>query len=538
MKFFFRSSKATVWAIFAVLAFQAFWVNFSHIRWGFAPDFYPWLAGILVISIIYLIALYFARKNKTIHLIAFSFFIVIIAARLFWVRYFDAEQVSDFATYWNVGHSIVVDGLAQQSSRGIYLLRSIFYTAPIQYLFGNNQQYLELVNVFLVIISMLIFYDFGRRVFSAKIAAVALLFFSWNPDIWYGVTLADHDIAFLPWLAGLCWVIYWLDKKLHNKPFISIPVVILLSIAAGILIFGLEAQRGFGLPALLALILLLFYYLYHQYREYKAQRVNDSLSSHIIKKNCLKNSFLIILVILIIPLGTYELSFFTITQAIGVKKGSDTVPNISTKNLIDESNSLPYLSAKDVFGSDRYSEMLPWRRLYTRQLPVGLRNDFNIKKFLSEEFSDPVETLKQFFRKNAVLADPTGTLGFSSHPSEHSWVGRTNSENVGMQEQLNRLLSAILFFLLFLRLMLYPFFTIKRGGFFLIIFTTVFYLSIILFTEAQPRYDVFTVFLVGLLVAQLIIDFKELRLNGKKRSDSIKTPEFYELKKERSDEND
>jgi hypothetical protein len=536
MAFLIKYSKAAVLTIFAILAFHAFWVNINKLEWSFASDFYPWLIAILVLSFIYLVVLYFARKDRTIHLIAFSFLIFILVCRLLWVRYFDSEQVSDFASYWNVGHLIVVDGLAEQSQRGIYLLRSIFYTAPIQYIFGNNQQSLELVNVFLVTVTMLIFYDFGRRVFSAKIAAGALLFFAWNPDIWYGVTLADHDIAFLPWLAGLCWVMYWLDKKLHDKPSISI-LVVLLSISAGLLIFGLEMQRGFGLPALIALILLLFYYLYYQYREYNAKRVKENIRAYDIRKNWLKRSLSIALLILIIPLGTYELSSSAIISITGVRTGSDYVPNVSTTSITNESSIFSYLSSKDVLGYDSYSQMLLWRRTYSIQLPAELQTDFSIRKFLSEVFTDPVETMKHLFRKNGVLADPNGTLGFSSRPARHSWVSKTNSENVGMQEQLNLMLLAILGFFLFVRLILYPFFPIKRGCFFLIFFTAFFYLFIILFTEAQPRYDVFTVFLISLLVAQLLFELKEWPSKGRNKSDPIKTLESSNLGKENPNEN-
>jgi hypothetical protein len=419
-----------------------------------------------------------------------------------------------------------VDGVAAQSALlaqsnllEVFFLRSIFYTAPIQYVFGNSQHWLELVNVFLVTITMFIFYDFGRRVFSAKIAAGALLFFFWNPDIWYGVTLADHDIAFLPWFAGLCLVMYWIDKKLHDKSYISIPVV-LLSIAAGILIFVLDVQRGFGRPAWFALIFLLFYYLYNHYREYKAKPVNETRRASIPGKDWLKRGLVFILVLLIIPLGTYGLSKSVFIKTTGIWSSSDY---------------LTYFSAKDVLGSDRWQEMRPWRKEYSEQLPEELRTEFSVRKLLSEVFSDPVETTTHIIRKNRLLAEPWGTLWLSSRPAEDPWVGRVNSETVPMQRELHQLLSAILFFLLFLRLLLYPFFPIKRGGFFLIFFTAFLYLFILLFTEAQGRYNLFTVFLTSLLIAQLL--FGGWSLRGIKWWHSNKTSTSNNLEKEIIDEN-
>jgi len=443
-----------------------------------------------------------------------------LVCRILWVRYFDAQQVSDFRAYWDIGQSIVVDGVAAQSAKvaqgafpGVYFLRSIFYTAPIQYIFGNSQQWLELVNVFLVTVTMFIFYDFGRRVFSAKIAAGALLFFALSPDIWYGVTLANHDIAFLPWLAGLCLVMYWIDKKLHDKSYISIPVV-LLSITVGILIFVLDVQRGFGRPAWFALIFLLFYYLYNHYRENRANRVNETRRAYIPGKDWLKRGLVFSLVLLIIPLGTYELSKSVFIKTTGIWNSPDY---------------LAYISAKDVLGSDKYGEMLPWREEYSVQLPEDLRTEFSVRKLVGEVFYDPVETIRHVSRKNVVLADPGGTLWFSSRPAEDPWVGRTNSDAVPMQKEFHKLLAAILFFLLFLRLLLHPFFPIKRGGFFLIFFTAFLYLFILFFTEAQPRYSLFTVFLTSLLIAQLL--FGEWTLKGIKWWNSIKTCKSTNLKK-------
>jgi len=502
--FVIRCLIATVWTIFVVLAFHAFVVNITHLSLNSASGLYfLGLAAILVVSTAYLIALLRAKKDSTIHLITLLFVALMLVCRILWVRYFDAQQVSDFHDYWNIGHSIVVDGvaaqialLAQSDLTGLYFLRSIFYTAPIQYMFGNNQQALELVNVFLVTVTMLIFYDFGRRAFSARIAAGALLFFAWNPDIWHGVTLANHDIAYLPWLAGLCWILYWIDKKLHDKSGISIRLV-LLSVTAGLLIFLLEVQRSYGIFAWIALLLLLAYYLYNHYHENRVNIVSKARRPRLPGKDWLKRGLVFALVLLIIPLGTYELSKSVFIKTTGIWSGLDY---------------LTFISAMDVHGSDTWGEIVPWLEEYSRELPAEHRTEFSIRKLLSEVFSDPVETIRHVFRKNEILANPGGTLGFSNQPAEDPWVGRTNSDTVPMQKALHRLLSAILFFLLFLRLLVHPFLPIKRGALFLVLFTASLYSVILLFTVVQPRYSQFTAFLTGLLVAQLI--FGGLTLRG------------------------
>lgn len=494
--FIIRCLIATVWTIFVVLAFHAFVVNATYPWWSFTSGLYfLGLAAILVVSSAYLIVLFRAKRDSTIHVIAISFLILMLVCRIIWVRYFDAQLVGDYLAYWNIGHSIVVDGVAAQSGQGLYFLRSIFYTAPIQYIFGNNQQALELVNVFLVTITMFIFYDFGRRVFSAKIAAGALLFFAWNPDIWHGLTLVKHDIAYLPWLAGLGLVMYWIDKRLHDRSGMSIRLA-LLSITVGLLIFLLEVQRAFGLFAWVALLLLLAYYLYNHYRESRLNIVNKASQPHLPGKDWLKRGLVFILVLFIIPFGTYQLSKSVFTNVTGAWYEADYITVLTSWNVL---------------SSGEYEDMQPWRRVYWRQLPSDLRTEFSIKKLLSEVSSDPVETIRHVFRKNAVLTDPGETLWVSSHPAEDPWVGRTNSSTVPMQRALHKLLSAILFFLLFLRLLLHPFFPIKRGGFFLIFFTAFLYSAILLFTMVRPWYSQFTVFLTSLLVAQLLFEGWKLK---------------------------
>ena len=59
--------------IFVVLALHAFVDNVTYPQWSFASEFYFGLAAILVFSSVYLIALYRAKKNSTIHLIALLF---------------------------------------------------------------------------------------------------------------------------------------------------------------------------------------------------------------------------------------------------------------------------------------------------------------------------------------------------------------------------------------------------------------------------------------------------------------------------------
>ncbi len=498
----FKSIIIITLSLFAILSFHAFWVNITYPWVEFFVDFWLWVTSILFVSGTYLIFIIRAKADFHIHRLVFAFILFTLISRFFWVSYFDAQQVSDFLRYWEVGNLIVEHGIASQDiSVDVYIRRALFYTVPIHYLFGNSLKALELINISLVTITMIIFYEFGRRTFNTKVAALSLLFFFWNPDIWYGVKLANHDISFLPWFAGLLLLIYWLDYYLHKDELVALPVI-LISCFIGLFIFIIDIQRGFGRPVWFALLFLLFYYIYLEYRKYNvsiniSRFINPGLKSWLIK------SIIYSLFIFAVPFNFYQASSFVLDSFIRNETGSGLSYNVANVNIA-------YYSSKDIYGSDRWGERRSWREAYSNLIPGKISMEYSTRKLIHEIISDKPETARHLFRKNAVLSSPIGTLYFSSRAAEDPWVGRTNTSNISMQAALHRLLSALLFFLLFMRLTFYPLFDLKRETLFLIIYSSFFYLFILLLTEVQPRYNVFSVFLVSLLTAQLIIGLKEL----------------------------
>ncbi len=264
----------------------------------------------------------------------------------------------------------------------------------------------------------------------------------------------------------------------------------------GLLIFIIEAQRGFGRPVLVALVLFfIISILVFPSGFSENEPADDSRAKVPVSRlSKLKYGILLCFVVLVLPFLVFQTAKTSIVLATGKS---------STGNLLD------YLSAADVNGASRSYEMRPWRRVYVQKIPAEIKSTFAVRKWIHELFSEPTETIRHFFRKNATLANPSGTLLFSSKSATDPGVGRTNTTAVRTQISLHRMLASVLYFLLFLRLALFPVLPVNRGAFFLLLFTGFFYLFILLFTESQPRYSLFSSFLISLLVSQLVFDLRD-----------------------------
>lgn len=522
----FAVASSTIVTLFVLLTAQAFLVNVTSPWWGniakLIPSLSPmlephlkldlgevstvrvalWLGLILAISVSYIVILLRAREPRAVHRIAWCFIGFSLLCRLGWVVHFDSYQYGDFGTYWDHGKIIASEGPTEPTLRPTYARRAIFYTAPIHLLFGDSQAALELVNVFLITLSTVLFYVLGRKILNPKAAAGSLLFFLWNPDIWYGVTLADHDIAFLPLFSALCLVIYWLDGKLMKQDFVPTSGV-LLAMAAGVLIFLLDVQRSYGHPAFFALALLCLFRVLTPSRRIPQDSCAGMSHPSPTRLCRLRTRISHLVLLLVLPSVAYAASGKLFIEATGIKGSSDST--------------LRYLTAKDIHGSSSFSDLSPWRGQYSSALPKDGKSAFSVRKLLHEIVSDPVETVKYIGRKNIALAKPTSTLMASvwgaRDPNVPKGIDfrRGNSSEIATQRAIVHLLSAIVYALLGLRLLFYRSFPTKSGTLFLIFYTGFFYLFILFFTEAAGRYDVFTVFLVSLLAAQVIFEAKGAR---------------------------
>ncbi len=492
MSHLLRFVSATILMLFILLAGHAAWSNYGAYRElanQVSGGYLLWFAAIIGVSGAYLLLLARIQTERRIHQVAAGFLLLTVMLRLGWIWLFDAQQVNDFADYWFCGE-ILARGDTSERCAGVYLTRSFFYTFPLRLLFGASQTALELLNVWLISGAALLFYDVARRLFSARVAAGALLFFTWNPDLWYSMTLASPDVPFVFYFSLLLWVLQRQSQHLFNPPVSTVSVGV-LSLATGFLIFLIDVQRGFALPIwgglLLFCLVLVAKSLFSGTEPIHAPKVATG-------KWFRPDVVWMIVFFVLFPYGVYAASQSAFRHGMGLPASG---------------NSLGYLTAMNVHGSGIYPEREAWLMSYYPRLPEPVRTEFTIRKLLHEITADARETLRYYLRKNDTLALPDGTLWFSAHTAEDSGLGRTNTSHFEEQRTLHRLLSAIFFGLLTLRLLLFPVWGVPVGAYFLLFFTALFYMAILVLTEAQGRYNLFTVFLTSLLVAEIILTLNQ-----------------------------
>jgi len=151
-------------------------------------------------------------------LIAFVIVLLGVFARGLWIVFFDSYQISDFNSYYNCGQSIA-NGRDFFCSQPLIWKRSLVYTAPIAYLFGNSLSALEWTNLLLFLIVALVFFILGRKVYGSAPTIIGLFVFSFYPDYWYPITLASHDNTGIFWLSLFFLFFFSAHQRLEHIEF-------------------------------------------------------------------------------------------------------------------------------------------------------------------------------------------------------------------------------------------------------------------------------------------------------------------------------
>ena len=154
--------------------------------------------------------------------------------------------INDPKAYYEEGIKIA-NNLSHFNITNIYHGRVIAYTAPIFAVFGNELIYVQIINIFLIVASTIIYTIIIFKDFGKQIAFLFLTLSVLTLDYYWLATLASHDIAALFYFSLVLVLIYYLKKPLN----ISKSVIIILLLA--FLIFVNDLQRGIKLPLVVAL---------------------------------------------------------------------------------------------------------------------------------------------------------------------------------------------------------------------------------------------------------------------------------------------
>lgn len=484
------------------------------------------LAGKISVSSFSIVLLYFAfiaiicsllkrvEESRTRLLLALSIMFFSVVARIIWISMFDSYQISDFAYYYKCGQEIA-EGQSNLCGLSLFWMRSLFYTAPISFLFGNSLSALEFVNVFIFLVALTFFFITGWVVFGVEVAVIALLIFSFYPDYWYPMTLASHDNTGILWLSVFFLSFIILQRLIERSVFKVKPVIAVSSVSVfmGFVLMMLKYTRSYHYPAILVCFLFFVFYNFKS-------NVFSTLS---LTEKAKKLGFSLVIII-IIPLSVYNSMHYALN------KGFDR-----SKTKIDKLSSLSGLAsitAVNIEGWGSHLERLHWSFLQYPKINKKERFGFALRKFLHEWTYDIGKTIRHLMRKNRYLGSAYGNFYYASRTEpEFRWdtskeqVKRINNSTLGLQREIISLLNMFIYAVVLIRLLLAPWLPFKYEEFSILVFSASAFLMLLLLGEAQPRYTLFLVFPFSYFFGQAVW----FSLNSKRQL-SLRSPFFPERK--------
>jgi hypothetical protein len=434
-----------------------------------------------------------------------------LIARVAWVHTFDSYQTNDFGAYLNCAGDVAATGDPSRSencsSTGfVYWKRAAAYTYPIVLVFGTSLAAVQAVNTALVTLTGWFFYLGGRRIFGARIAAVALLLFIWHPDLWFAMTLASHDVPGMLWLSVFFYLAVRLRQRLLDSPSAHLGNAA-LSLATGAVVFMLGITRSYQDGAIAALgacaaihaACLLFS------RDAPGNAIVRSITSprgaglrQRVRAACVHVA-LLALVPTLVYLGTTDAFAAATTGPSAAENGSG--------------GTTCYVSSMNVLGTNRYDEIENWME-QCPSVPEADRAGFAARKVLHEMTNSPGRFLRHLVEKNRVLSRADDYLFWAAEtetgpgPAARTagQVGRVNGAR--LSEQAMALYIAHVAFLLLVawRLLLFPSSRFRMDETIPIAFSAVYYGMFLVFLESQARYEIFLVFVFSWMAGQGVVD--------------------------------
>jgi hypothetical protein len=469
----------------------------------------------VAVSLIAIVLLFRCKDDRAISRIALALVAVSLLCRVIWVSVFDSYQVNDFGYYLQCGAHVVRTGSPNGSvfCDGAYWKRSVFYTYPLVRFFGESLLAIKLANLLLATLTSWIFFLAGRIIFGARVAAIGLAFFIWQPDLWYAMTLASHDIPGLFWLGCFFYLCACLQHRLISPSGRWAPSV-LLSLCLGGSIFFLEFSRSYQYGGILAVVL---YGIVHAGLIVFAGRGGRSEMTRFLalrfpqdalKRDRLKVALVHAVLLVVIPLGVYRFASSAFWHIWKVQ------PTQGETGLIC------YLSVMDVLGTSNYEEINNWYDRQCPQIKGPEKTIFAMRKVLHDVTHDPREFLRHLQRKNRVLGNDDDYIEWSTYAQYEIWdtthdqVRRINRSHLQEQYRAVGMAEVLVLALVLWRLLLYPGLAFRLSELILLSFSGMYYLMFLFLVESQPRYDIYLAFPFSWMAAQAVEDLRRRMAGG------------------------
>lgn len=334
----------------------------------------------------------------------------------------------------------------------IGLRRTIFYVTPIYWLLPKNILSIKIINLFLTILTSLIFYKTLRlNNVDVLVSRLAIIIFTLIPIRYSNINIPSHDLVAIFCIMLILFFITISIKSLLNK---NKNGFILLSILVGVVVFIIEFQRSIGIFILMSLLVTSFLFLLKKERQ--------------IFKNLLINLFVILITFI-------SLNFI-------VKKSEFYKPienaRYSIQTMIFSYNKL------GTFG--RYIDGIESRnQLFPKVVEKDLKTEFAIGHYISQIKQQPLEYFKLIVKKSVTLLNFPGVKWLTYEKDEK--LGSTINDKV----QYFNMFFKILFFFFIILGIIYLFFEKNKNILilFLMSFSVIFSFILIFLSEVNQSYS-------------------------------------------------
>ncbi len=388
------------------------------------------------------------------HRLGLCMLLIFSIVSLAWIYSYSSIQESDFGVYYRCGIAHELGGKSIVTAchsnyldqNDIFWLRSLFYSTPLGFLFGENYPYFKFANVILQILTITFLYFGTKHYLGVKAAFFATLFLALNPEFWFSKTLVTPDHVAL---LGIVIFTLLIPKALETtKMFFLVVATSLVCFVSG------------QLRTVTPLVIMSFI-------------VWGGLA-YLESKKC---KILIYLFMSIFAVWIY--SFFLTQFMLNVEP--------SHVNLLATISSINIQGTKDT-----YSELLLWFESFWPLIPLEMQFEVASNKVLLEIIYNLGALPTYLFNKIQVLFSGSGYYGFAAYPFPHQNLDTfytVDNNSIPWNPVIEQLSSFIMFITAFFGLIGIMFTNVKNSFLSInLIWMAVFLMAVAIIGVVQPRY--------------------------------------------------